>query len=121
MTDSPWFWAYLFGTGALIALAMASPKFSGRQTQEEQKFQGRERAAQYMAGAEMTGEVSTEDDRRVTLRPLFIGMAAITTIAWVVFWTSRRRAAAAQDNGSPASGPPPSPPRGHDSSRTDSP
>jgi hypothetical protein len=91
MTDSPWFWAYLFGTGALIALALAAPKFGDRQSQEERRLQGRERAAQQAAGVETTGELSTPGETQVTLRPLFLALAAITSLAWLVFWFNRKR------------------------------
>ena len=90
LTDSPWFWAYLFGVGGLIALALASPKFGDRQAQEERRFQGRERAVQQQAGVEMTGDMATAETNAVTLRPLFLGLAALTTIAWIVFWLKRR-------------------------------
>lgn len=90
ITDSPWFWAYLFGVGGLIALALASPKFGERQAQEERRLQGRERAAQQQAGVEMTGEISTPESTEVTLRPLFLGLAVLTSVAWLVFWLKRR-------------------------------
>lgn len=95
MTDSPWFWAYLFGVGGLIALALAAPRFSSRQAQEERRFQGRERAAQHQAGETPTGELSTPDDTEVTLRPLFLALAAITSVAWMVYWLQRKRQAPA--------------------------
>jgi len=91
MTDSPWFWAYLFAVGGLIALALAAPKFGDRQAQEERRLQGRERAAQQQAGMEMTGEISTADDTQVTLRPLFLALAVIASVGWIVFWFKRRR------------------------------
>jgi hypothetical protein len=90
LTDSPWFWAYLFGIGGLIALALAAPKFSYRQAQEERRMQGRERAAQQQSGLEPTGELSTETETQVNLQPLFLGLAVLTSIAWFVFWFKRR-------------------------------
>ncbi len=89
MTDSPWFWAYLFTTAALIALALIGPKFAERQAQIEREFQGRQRAAQNTHGQEPTGRLSTAEQTLITLRPLFFGLAAITTIAWIVFYRSR--------------------------------
>lgn len=91
LSESPWFWAYVFGMGALIALALAAPKFGSRQAQEERRQQGRERAAQQQAGLDPTGDVSTADNTQVTLRPLFIGLAVITSVAWIIFWINRRR------------------------------
>lgn len=91
LSDSPWFWAYLFGTCALIALALAAPKFSRRQVQIERESQGRERAAQRLNGQTPTVPMSTVGDTQVTLRPLFIGVGGLTVLAWAVFWWTRYR------------------------------
>ncbi|HMC11370.1 MAG TPA: hypothetical protein VKH44_08775 [Pirellulaceae bacterium] len=87
-SDSPWFWAYLFATAALVALALIGPKFAAGQAQIEREFQGRQRAAQNIQGQEPTGNLSTAERTLITLRPLFLALAAITTIAWIVFWRS---------------------------------
>ena len=89
MTDSPWFWAYLFATAGLIGLALIGPKYAARQAQIEREYQGRQRAAQNLQGQEPTGTVSTAEKTLITLRPLFLGLAAATTIAWIVFWRNR--------------------------------
>jgi hypothetical protein len=89
MTDSPWFWAYLFTTAALIALALIGPKFTARQAQIEREYQGRQRAAQNIQGQEPTGDLSMAEKTLISLRPLFFGLAAITTIAWIVFYRTR--------------------------------
>jgi hypothetical protein len=92
ITDSPWFWVYLFGTAALIALALASPKFGPRQAQIEREYQGRTRAAQNLNGENPDLAMSTAQRTLVTLRPLFIGLAVITAVGWAVFWWTRQRA-----------------------------
>jgi hypothetical protein len=86
ITDSPWFWVYLFATAALIALALMGPKYAARQAQIEREFQGRQRAAQSAAGQEPSGEVSTAEKTLITLQPLFLTLAAITVASWIVFW-----------------------------------
>ena len=91
ITDSPWFWAYLFGTAALIALALAGGKYGPRQAQIEREFQGRQRAAQHLNRQTPDVELSTAERTLITLRPLFLLLAAITTIAWLVFWRRRLR------------------------------
>src|SRR5438132_7671870 len=91
MTDSPWFWAYLFTTAALIALAVIGPKFAARQAQIEREFQGRQRAAQNIQGQEPSGRLSTAERTLISLRPLCFGLAAITTGAWIVFWWTRTK------------------------------
>jgi hypothetical protein len=92
VTDSPWFWAYLFTTFGLIALAVISPKFAARQTQIEREYQGRQRATQNVRGASPSGPMSGDGQTVITLRPLFFGLAGITTIAWIVFWLTRHNA-----------------------------
>jgi len=91
VSDSPWFWAYLFCTAALIALALAGPKFGPRQAQIEREYQGRTRAAQNLNGVEPSLEMSTAERTLITLRPLFLGLACLTTIAWIAFWRSNRK------------------------------
>jgi hypothetical protein len=89
VSDSPWFWAYLFTTAALIALAMIGPKFAARQLQIEREFQGRQRAAQNISGQLPTVPISTAERTLISLRPLFFGLAAITTMAWIIFYRTR--------------------------------
>jgi hypothetical protein len=91
ITDSPWFWAYLFATAALIALALIGPKYAARQAQIEREFQGRQRAAESAQGREPSGYLSSAEQTLITLRPLFLGMAAVTITAWIVFWRKHIR------------------------------
>jgi hypothetical protein len=90
ITDSPWFWVYLFGTAALIALALISPKFGPRQAQIEREYQGRTRAAQNLNGVEPDLAMSSAQQTLVTLQPLFLALAAITSLGWIIFWWTRR-------------------------------
>ena len=99
VTESPWFWGYLFGMFALVALSFAGPKFAARQAQLEQQFQGRERAMQIRNGEEPDIELSTPDETIITLWPLYVGLSAATVIAWGVFWWTRRRVSASQGSG----------------------
>jgi len=91
ISDSPWFWAYLFGTAALIALALAAGKYGPRQAQIEREFQGRQRAAQNLNGQQPNVSLSTAERTLVSLQPLFFALAAITVVAWFLFWRSHRR------------------------------
>ncbi len=94
VTESPWFWGYLFGMFALVALSFAGPKFAARQAQLEQQFQGRERALQIRSGEERSDELSTPEDGIITLWPLYAGLSTVTAIAWGVFWWTRKRSLA---------------------------
>ena len=90
LTDSPWFWVYLFGTAALIALALMGPKFGPRQAQIEREYQGRTRAAQNLNGVEPDLAMSSAERTLITLQPLFFALAGITSLAWIIFWWTRR-------------------------------
>ena len=86
ITDSPWFWVYLFGTAALIALALLTPKYGPRQAQLEREFQGRQRAAQNLNGQQPSIALSSAGRTLISLQPLYFGLAAMTLVAWIVFW-----------------------------------
>jgi hypothetical protein len=94
ITDSPWFWAYLFCTAALIALALIGPKYARRQAHIEREFQGRQRATENLSGREPSVGLSAAGDTLIPLQPLFFAFAAITMVAWIVFW--RKHAAERQ-------------------------
>lgn len=95
LTDSPWFWAYLFGAAALVALFIAGNKFGPRQAQIEREYQARTRAAQRLNGQEPSLPLSTPQNTLVTLQPLGYLLAAITIVGWLLYWRSRRTAAVA--------------------------
>ncbi len=91
ITESPWYWFYLFATTGLIFLVVMSPKFSSRQAQVERQGQGRQRAIQQQLGQTPTTEMSTSDNTRVTLRPLYWILGGVLVVAWVGLWWSRFR------------------------------
>jgi hypothetical protein len=86
ITDSPWFWAFLFSTTALLALAVIAPKFAQRQAHIEREYQGRQRAAENLNNREPSVSLSHPGATLITLQPLFFALAAITMVAWIVFW-----------------------------------
>lgn len=92
VTDSPWFWAYLFGAAALVALFLAGGKFGWRQSQIEREYQARTRAAQQLNGQEPSLELSTPERTLVTLRPLWYVIAVVTVAGWLLYWWSRQTA-----------------------------
>ena len=94
LTDSPWFWLYLFATAGLIGGALIQPKFNQRQTQIERQFQGRSRAEQQKAGQEPSVEMSQPGKNDWNLRPLFAVLACVAIVGWIVFWLRRRKAIA---------------------------
>jgi len=90
-TNSPWLWVCLFATAALIGLAAIAPKYAKRQAQIEREFQGRQRAAQNVQGQAPSGQLSTPENTRITLRPLFYAFAGLIAVAWFVYWQRRFR------------------------------
>lgn len=91
ITDSPWFWACLFASVGLVALWAMGPKYGERQLLEENKAQGRLRAAERAAGEEMTTEVSSRGDLAITLQPLYGILSALLVMAWAWLWWSHLR------------------------------
>ncbi|MCX7413454.1 MAG: hypothetical protein NTW36_08470 [Planctomycetia bacterium] len=49
LTDSPWFWAFLFALVSLAGIGLIAPKFDVRQRQIEGRFLGRQQAAEERA------------------------------------------------------------------------
>lgn len=93
LSDSPWFWAYLFATAGLVALWLASGKYSVRQGQIERQFQAREEARLAQGGKPAKLPVPTSFEQlRVPLRPLYLILAPIVAGCWIVFWLRRRQA-----------------------------
>ena len=90
LTDSPWFWAYIFAAAALIALAVAAPKYSSRQTQLERRFLARQEGGQTIKGADgQSIAPPTEDNLILRLGPLFIICGSLLVVAWSRFWWTR--------------------------------
>lgn len=90
ITDSPWFWGYIFATAALIALAVAAPKYYPRQTQLERQFLARQEGGQTMKGDQ--GESIAPPDGKnliLSLGPLFLICASLLVVAWGRFWWTR--------------------------------
>ena len=88
ITDSPWYWTYLFCTAGLIALFLAGPRFSARQTQIERKYEARQRASQYVAGRTSAEPFPPASRRgtRITLQPLYLILGGVLSVAWVSLW-----------------------------------
>lgn len=98
ITDSPWYWVYLFCTAGTIALLLAGPKFAARQSQIERNSEARLQVAQRVASqqnntAEQNAELRTST--RVTLWPLYAALGFVLSVAWFNLWRRHRRAYAA--------------------------
>lgn len=90
LTDSPWFWGYIFSTAALIALALAAPKYYSRQTQLERRFLARQEGGQTIKGDDgQSITPPTKNNLILRLGPLFLICGALLMVAWSRFWWTR--------------------------------
>ena len=83
ITESPWYWAYVFCTGGLIALVVMGPRYTQRQTQIEQNLQKRQWAAQHVAGQAQSDLLPGSEEMSITLWPLFVVLGSILAVAWI--------------------------------------
>ena len=86
ITESPWFWACLFASVGLLALWAAGPKYGQRQLIEENKGQGRMRAAEQQSGGDIQTPVSREGELAISLHPLYAVLGGVLVIAWGMLW-----------------------------------
>ncbi len=91
LTDSPWFWAYLFAAAALVALFLAGPRYLDRQGQLERQFSARQTAGQVVSGRDGPVPPSTGDQLIITLRPLYAIAAVILVVGSLGLWYYRFR------------------------------
>jgi len=91
LTDSPYYWIYLFCTVALAILIFMGPKIRARQAQIEQNYQGRQRAFEHLQGNVPATPVSTADNNQMQLGPLIACLAVILCIAWARLWWTHFR------------------------------
>ncbi len=89
ITQSPWFWVYMFCTAALIGLMLFGNKLNRRQLAVERNFQGRQRVLEQRAGEEPATGLSREGDTALSLAPLYLLLIAGFVISWIVLWWQR--------------------------------
>jgi len=101
LTESIWFWIYLFSTAGLISLVVLQGKFDTRQDLEEVNFRARMQTytgepdivnQQTTAGTrpdELQNLQNPGDQQIVTLTPLYILFGLIFAISWIILWKQR--------------------------------
>ena len=98
LTESIWFWIYLFSTAGLISLVVIQGKFDTRQDLEEVNF--RARMQTYTGEPEIVNKQTitdtnsedlqnTGDQQIVTLTPLYIFFGLIFAVSWFILWKQR--------------------------------
>ena len=93
LSDSPWFWLYLFATAGLIALWLAGGKYGPRQAQLERQFQAREEARLAARGETPPLQRSSPERLSIPLWPLYYFLAALVAVGWGQLWWRRFRGA----------------------------
>lgn len=91
LTDSPWFWIYLFATFGLVALFAMGPKYAERQSQLDRQLQGRQFAASREPGEAARDPYSIPEDKLHDLRWLGYPLAVALAVAWGRLWWQRVR------------------------------
>jgi hypothetical protein len=104
LTESPWFWVYLFGTAALIGMFLIGPKADQVQAQRDGNFTRRQASLERQASLQRNAETQLaaasveeaplpdlelpeeEADRYVDFTPFYLVFGVVTVVAWVMLW-----------------------------------
>jgi len=89
LTDSPWYWLYVFATAGLVALVLMGPKYAARQSQLEQNYQGHQRANQHRVGLDPDTPLSSQEHTYIQLWPLYLVLFGLLAAGWVGLWWRR--------------------------------
>ena len=91
LADSPWFWVYLFGAAALIAMFLIGDKADNVQSQRDSNFTRRQVSLERQAGkpsdaAAETADKNLPEQRYVDFKIFYGIIGAVTVFAWVMHW-----------------------------------
>jgi hypothetical protein len=75
VTNSPWFWFFVFGATALVAAAVIAPKHARRQERLDRMADQRARQ-QFVEEPEATVTAEENDSSSSSVRPLMLFLAA---------------------------------------------
>jgi len=92
ITDSPWFWLYLFATVALILLIAFQGKLDIRQANIERQHQARQLAnPPDQASGETPVAVSSPGSTLIGWNYLVVVLAVLVAVGWIRLWYVRYR------------------------------
>jgi len=89
LTESIWFWGYLFSTAALIILFVMQSKISSRQNDEQRNFQARQQTYENVTRPDNPTNVTQKTVHTVTTTPLFIVLGITFSVSWVMLCRQR--------------------------------
>ena len=97
ITDSPWFWLFLFGVFGLAALAAIGPKYVRRQALIERQFYAREEIVRRQSQSAEDRAASTAQPAEappgellIPLRPLALLLSGVLLVLFII-WALRRQ------------------------------
>ncbi|PQO48124.1 hypothetical protein [Blastopirellula marina] len=103
ITDSPWFWIYLFATTALVLLILFRGKMDIRQAEIEREHQARQIAAENRVMTDeslpseevdaegLSFEVSSPGNTRISLNYIYAVLGLLIAVGWARLWYVRFR------------------------------
>jgi hypothetical protein len=92
LSDSPWFWVYLFGAAALIAMFLIGQKADTVQAQRDGNFTRRQVSLERQAGrvstvvSESEAQSEVPEPRYVDFTIFYGIIGAVTVFAWIMHW-----------------------------------
>lgn len=89
ITESIWFWGYLFSTAALIILFVMQSKISSRQIDEQRNFQARQQTYENVTRPDNPTNVMQETANTVTTTPLFVILGFTFAVSWIMLCRQR--------------------------------
>jgi hypothetical protein len=89
LTESIWFWGYLFSTAALIILFVMQSKISSRQFDEQRNFQARQQTYENATRPANPINVTEKTANTITTTPLFIVMGVMFAVSWIMLCRQR--------------------------------
>jgi len=89
LTESIWFWGYLFSTAALITLFVMQSKISSRQNNEQRNFQARQQTYENATHPDNPTNVTQKTAHTVTTTPLFVILGIAFSVSWIMLCRQR--------------------------------
>lgn len=89
LTESIWFWGYLFSTAALIILFVMQSKISSRQNNEQRNFQARQQTYENVIRPDNPTNVTQKTAHTVTTTPLFFILGIAFSVSWIMLCRQR--------------------------------
>jgi len=89
LTESIWFWGYLFSAAALIILFVMQSKISSRQNNEQRNFQARQQTYENVTHPDSPTNVTQKTVHTVTTTPLFVVLGIAFGVSWIMLCRQR--------------------------------